>query len=82
VVNQAVRDEMVVLDYLSLFVARVFGDHALPTEESPLEKTIELLALVRGRMDDCSQILVGEVAEQEHRPDYAAEFAECQSRSQ
>jgi hypothetical protein len=54
---------VVVLDHLSLLVATVLRAHALAAKEKPLEKAVELLALVCGGMNSHSQLLIGEVAE-------------------
>jgi transposase len=46
--DQAVRDQVVVLDQLALLVAVVLGDQALAAEEEPLDEPVERLALVGG----------------------------------
>jgi hypothetical protein len=54
--DQAVCDEVVLFDAFTLLVSAVFGDDALPSEESPLEKAVEGFALVGGALDGGAQV--------------------------
>lgn len=75
--DQAVGDQMIVLDDLALLITAVLGDDAFAAEESPFEKAVELLAFVSG-LDRGPQLLIGQVAQQKARPDRPPQFAEGQ----
>lgn len=55
VLDDHIGHELAVLDYLALLVPKVFGDSAVAAEHQPLREVIELLALIRGGMDNPAQ---------------------------
>ncbi len=74
--DQAVGDQMVVLDQLTLPVAVVLGDQPLATEEEPLNEAVERLALVGRGLNDAAKLGVVEVPQQEGGPDDTAQLLE------
>ena len=74
--DQAVRDQMVVLDQLALPVAVVLGDQTLAAEEQPLDEAVERLALVGRGLDDATKLGVVEIPQEEGGPDDTAQLLE------
>ena len=73
--DQAVGDQMVILDALLLFDPIVLGTTPPLPECHPLRELIEALALVHRPLDDTAQFEVVDVVEQEIRADDSPEFA-------
>ncbi len=60
--NQAVGDEVVILDDFALFVAVVFGNQAVAAESRPLDELIEGFAFVGGRLNHPPDVGLGQEA--------------------
>ena len=56
--GEQVGNEVIVFDKLPLFVAHIFGNHAIATEAHPLHEFVEGLAFVGGGLDYLSQFEV------------------------
>jgi len=79
--DEQVRDQMVVLDHLSPFIARVLRQEASTIEGYPLHKKVERLAFVRRRLNCSPEIDVGYVLEEKRRSGPRARVREIRNRA-
>ena len=61
--DEAVGNQVIVLDELALLVAVILRDRGIPREGHPLDEVVECLALVGRHLDGPSQLRIGEVAQ-------------------
>lgn len=79
--NQAVGNEVVVLDDFALFVTVVLGNETMSAESGPLNKPVERLTFVRCRLNQAAQVGIGHKAEQKSGSDGASEFTKSKIES-
>ena len=63
--DDAVGDQVVILDDLALLIAVMGRDRAITAERDPLREPVEGLALVSCRLDQCAQLRAAQVLQQE-----------------
>ena len=76
--DQAIGDEMAILDPFPLDDPIVRGNQPLAPKEDPPDEAIERLAFVGRGVNRLPEVRVTEIPESERRPDHAPEFPKRQ----
>ena len=73
--DDAVSNQLVVLDEFTLLVAVIGRESFVAPEGDPLGKSVEGLALIGCSLNERAQFGVAEIVQEEFRPDRIAQFA-------
>lgn len=72
--NQAVGDQMIEFNALSLLSSSIVGNDAFSPKERPFRKAIKRLTFVRRRLNRRAQVRIAQIVHQEVRSDHPAQL--------